>query len=80
MMRLGRGSGLHLLFALGAIVGGVFVVAVDVAAYGNVNDLINGPSGFGVDSGFAVGYGIYAGIGAGVAAALGGVMVLLGRR
>ncbi|MFI5259481.1 MAG: hypothetical protein ACHQ01_07735, partial [Candidatus Limnocylindrales bacterium] len=80
MMRVGRGSGLHMLLAIGAIVGGIVVVAVEVSAYGYVNDLITGASGFGVDSGYAIGYGLYAGIGAGIAAALGGVLSLLGRR
>jgi len=74
LLRVRSGTGLALLLGLGAIAGGALVVAVDVVAYGKINDTINGLSGY------AIGFGLYVGIGGGVVGALGGLLSLRGRR
>jgi len=79
LMRFGRGTGLPMLFGLGAVIGGGLVIAAEYVAYGKVNDTINAMSGYGVEAGIAVGYGLYVGIGAGIAGALGGLLGLVNR-
>jgi hypothetical protein len=67
--------------ALGALIGGVGVCVVEVAAYMKVNDSINSLGGYNDLPGYAnmapsVGYGIFVGGAAGVVAALGGLAAL----
>jgi hypothetical protein len=77
LMRMAGNPNLPRLLALGAIAGGILVVAAEVTAYGRLNDSFGA---FGSAYGFAIGYGVYVGIAAGVVAALGGLLSLAGRR
>jgi hypothetical protein len=80
LLRVGKGSAPSSLLALGAMVGGILVVAVEVLAYGKVNDLINAYGTYLPGYGVSIGYGLYVGLVAGIVAALGGVVALLNRR
>jgi hypothetical protein len=77
LMRIVNSPSLPMLLSLGAIAGGVLVVAAEFVAYGRLHDSIGL---YGSSLGFAIGYGLYVGAGAGVAAALGGLLGLAGRR
>jgi hypothetical protein len=66
LLRVGRSTILPMLLGLGAIAGGVLVVAVEVAAWGKTNGAVN----------LSISYGLYVGIGAGVVGALGGLIGL----
>jgi hypothetical protein len=77
LMRIATNPSLPMLLSLGAIVGGGVAVAVEFVAYGRLNDSI---SLYGSNSGVSLGYGLYIGAAAGVAAAVGGLMALAGRR
>jgi hypothetical protein len=80
LLRIVSGPSMPVLFGIGAIAGGILVVAAEVVAYGHVSDVINLSNSFGADSGVAIGFGLYVGIGAGVAAALGGLLAMANRR
>jgi hypothetical protein len=69
LLRVGRSTSLPILLGIGAIAGGVLVVAVEAVAFGRINDTIN----------LSIGYGLYVGIGAGVVGALGGLLGLFNR-
>jgi len=69
LLRVGRSTSLPMLLGIGAIAGGVLVVAVEAVAYGRINDTIN----------LSIGYGLYVGIGAGVVGALGVLLGLFNR-
>jgi hypothetical protein len=80
LLRVGRSTSLPLLFGIGAIAGGVLVVAVEVAAYGMINDTISLVSGLGVKTEIGIGYGLWVGAGAGALGASGGLIGLFNRR
>jgi hypothetical protein len=80
LLRIGRATSLPLLLGIAAIAGSVLVVAVEVVAFGMINDTINRASGLGADTGTSIGYGLWVGLGAGVLGALGGVLGLFNRR
>jgi len=79
LLRIGNAPSLPLLLGLGAIAGGALVVAVEVLAFGKLNDAITAYSTFGYEGVASLGFGLWIGMGAGVVSALGGVMSL-GRR
>jgi hypothetical protein len=78
-LRLGNVPNLSVLLGLGALAGGALVVAVEVLAFGKLNDAINAYSILGYSGAVSLGFGLWVGMGAGVLAALGGLMTL-GRR
>lgn len=79
LLRLGNAPSLSMLLGLGAIVGGALVIAVEILAFGKLNDSINALNAYGYGTAVSLGFGLWIGIGAGVVAALGGVLSL-GRR
>jgi hypothetical protein len=77
LLRIAKNPGLPMLLALGALAGGILLVAAEVTAYSRLNDTINL---YGSYASITIGYGLYIGIAAGVVAGLGGLMALAGRR
>jgi hypothetical protein len=74
VLRLGRGSALRVLLALGAIGGAVGVAAVEFSAYQKLSDAIKGWGGAP-----AIGWGLYVGAAGAALAALGGLLALISR-
>jgi hypothetical protein len=73
-------SSSHLLFGLGAIAGGILVVGVEVAAWRQVQDLLDTMNSFGGADSISFGIGLYLGAAAGALSAVGGLIGLAGRR
>ena len=80
VLGIARGQGMRQLLGLGAIVGGIGVCAVEVAAYNKMNDELAAlGAGFLGNAGISVGWGIYVGAVSGAVAALGGLLALSAR-
>jgi hypothetical protein len=79
LLLLFRTSGMQALLGLGAIAGGVLVVAVEVMTYNQVNQVSDLANLYGGSSGISYGIGFYLGIGAGAVGALGGLAGLASR-
>jgi hypothetical protein len=79
LLRIGNAPSLPMLLGLGAIAGSALVIAVEVLAFGKLNDAVTAANAYGYGASVSLGFGLWVGIGAGVVAALGGVMSL-GRR
>ena len=83
LLGVARSAGTRQLLALGAIAGAIGVCVVEAAAFMKMNDIVNATNsltgGLGVDTGFAIGWGIYVGAAGGVIAGLGGLLSLSAR-
>jgi hypothetical protein len=79
LLRIGLGASQPKVAGIGAVLGGLVVIAAEAVAYGWINDQITAYTAQD-GAGFAIGYGLYVGLGAGIVGALGGLMVFLGRR
>jgi hypothetical protein len=80
LMLLARVGNMSALLGLGAVAGGILVVAVEVMSYNQVSQVNDLSNVFGGSAGLSMGIGLYLGIGAGAVAALGGLAGLVSRR
>ncbi len=73
-------AGGRVLPGLGAIAGGILILAVELTSYGQVKDIMDAMGAFGGTAGLTFGVGLYLGAVAGATGALGGLLALAGRR